>query len=534
MRYRVLSTHARGSFLPIIVTCLLMLAAILVPTACGSEEGEAVTSTTGGQGDIQTGGILQVATEPATNRDPAFASGRADILINQQVYDWLVEVTQDNDLAPGLATEWQSADGMVWTFTLRSDVKFSNGEAFTADDVVHTFDRLRDPEVGSPGVGLYENVTAITATDATHVEFTLAEANPEFPSDVADYHAAILSKGVADPATEWIGTGPFTIESYSAEDRAILKKNPQYWAQDDAGVQMPYLDEIQFIFSPDIAGQVEALRGGQVQFVAGLTSELVDSIGADPNLKVITGPASAFHYVLHMRSDEGRPSADARVRRALQLGTDHQGLIDQVRPGLAVVGNGTPVGPAYGDYYLDQPPVYDPEQARTLLGEAGYTDDLTITLYAQQALEVPAIATVWKEQMNAIGVTVDIQTLPPDVYYSEGDTSWLVVDFGITEWGARATPNAYFNAAYMSEAPWNESHWSDPEFDTVAAQINSEMDRDKRIDLYRQAQQILIDRGPVIVPFFSTAAAGADAALDGIALAPDWSRTLFRTAHFTR
>jgi peptide/nickel transport system substrate-binding protein len=136
--------------------------------------------------------------------------------------------------------------------------------------------------------------------------------------------------------------------------------------------------------------------------------------------------------------------------------------------------------------------------------------------------------------MKAIGVTVDIQTIPPDVYYGEGDSSWLVVDFGITEWGARATPNVYFNAAYVSSAPWNESHWSDAEFDTLVTQINSELDRTTRAGLYKKAQEILIDRGPVIVPFFSTAAAGVNAALQGVELAPDWSRTLFRTAYFTR
>ena len=126
---------------------------------------------------------------------------------------------------------------------------------------------------------------------------------------------------------------------------------------------------------------------------------------------------------------------------------------------------------------------------------------------------MPAIATVWKEQMKAIGVTVDIQTVPPDVYYGEGDTSWLKVDFGITEWGARATPNTYFNAAYVTGAAYNESHWSDSEFDALTAQINSELDRTKRAELYKQAQQILIERGPVIVPFFETAAAGASAAV---------------------
>jgi len=482
----------------------------------------------------QSGGVLAAATEPFTNRDPAFASARSDILLNQQVYDWLVEVGQDNELLPSLATEWDSPDGQVWTFSLRPDVVFSSGTALTADDVVYTFDRLRDPTLGSPGADLYANVSDIRAVDANTVEFSLTQPNPEFPSDVADYHAAILSRDVTDPATEWIGTGPFVISSYSAEDRAVLTKNSSYWRTDDQGEPLPYLDELQLIVSPDLAGQVQALRGDQVQFVAGLTAELVTAIEDDEDLQVLIGPSSAFHYVIHMRSDEGRPTADERVRQALQLGTDHQGLIDQVRPGLAVVGNGTPVGPAYGDYYLDEEPVYAPEEAMRLLAEAGYPDGLDITLYAQQALEVPAIATVWQQQMQAIGVNVQIQTVPPDVYYSEGEASWLTVNFGITEWGARPTPKAYFNAAYVTSASWNESHWSDPEFDALVDQIDSELDRQMRAELYKEAQRILIERGPVIVPFFETAAAGASAAVEGISLPADWARTSFLSARLVR
>ena len=92
----------------------------------------------------------------------------------------------NNQLLPGLATAWDSPDGKVWTFTLRSGVTFSNGQPFTADDVVYTFDRLRDPERGlAPGRDLYANVTGIKAVDPTHVEFTLKDANPEFPSDVS-------------------------------------------------------------------------------------------------------------------------------------------------------------------------------------------------------------------------------------------------------------------------------------------------------------------------------------------------------------
>jgi peptide/nickel transport system substrate-binding protein len=531
MPTRVQSLRVSG----LIVVLILSVVALAGLSACGGggSSSSSTTAATGPAPAVQTGGTISVATEPGTNRDPALASARSDILLNQQIYDWLVEVDDNNQLQPGLATAWDSPDGKVWTFTLRSGVTFSNGQPFTADDVVYTFQRLQDPKVGSPLAKSLQNVTAMTATDATHVQFTLKDPDPEFPSGVSDYHAAILSKSVLDPATTWVGTGPFALTSYAAEDRAVLKKNPAYWMKDDKGNALPYLDEVQLIFSPDLAGQVSALQGGQVQFVGGLTAELVASIKADSKLKVITGPSSAFHYVIHMRSDAGHPAADPRIRQALQLGTDHQGLIDQVRPGLAVVGNGTPVGPAYGDYYLDQPPVYDVQKAKQLLADAG-ASNLTITLYAQTALEVPAIATVWQQQMKAIGVTVNIETEPPDVYYGEGDASWLKVDFGITEWGARAVPVAYFNTGYITDAPYNESHWSDAEFDGIVAQINTELDRSKRAALYKQAQQIMIARGPVIVPFFETVAAGASANLQGVSLASDWSRTPFRTAFLTK
>ena len=526
---------ARKSLKPtLLVVCLVALALTLSFLAsCG---GGGTTSTTGagGQAGFKTGGTMSVAVQAPTNRDPAFSSTSPDILLNRQLYDWLVELDNNNKPQPGLATAWTSPDGKVWTFEIRPGVKFSDGSTLTTEDIVYTFNRLRDPKVGSPDVSLYANVTDVKATDATHVQFTLKDANPEFPSDVADYHAAILSHSVADPAKTAVGTGPFKLTSYVAEDRAVLAKNPDYWMKDAQGRSLPYLDTLQFIFTPDLASQVTALQGDQVQFVLGLTAELAATVKADSKLTLLTGPPNAFHYVIHMRSDAGHPASNVLLRQALQLGTDHQNLIDQVRPGLAVVGNGTPVGPAFTDYYLNQPPAYDPAKAKQLLTQAGYPNGLDITLYAQQALEVPAIATVWKAQMAKINVRVNIQTEPPDVYYGDGDGSWLKADFGITEWASRPTPVTYFNVAYVTGSAYNESHWSDPEFDALVKQINTELDLTKRVQLYHQAQTILIDRGPVIVPFFETAAAGVSTAIDGISLAPDWARTTLRTAHFTR
>ncbi len=478
------------------------------------------------------GGVLRVGSQPVSNLDPHFATSIADILLLEQVYEHLTYIDADNRAVPDLATEWSSPDGKVWTFTLRSGVKFNDGRDLTAADVVFTFDRLRDPDVGSPVVNLYKNIESVEAVDSTHVRFTLKDTNPEFAADVGDYHASIIPAGSKDPATQRVGSGPFRIDAYYPEDRIILKKNSYFDLKDASGNALPYLDEIQLIFSPDLGGQVEALRGGQLNFVGGLTTEFADTLEADPGTRVITNDSN-MHWALHMRSDAGHLASDNRIRQALKKGTDQQAIINAVRPGLAAPGNGfTPVGPAYADYYLDRPPVRDVAGAKNLLAEAGYPDGLTLTLVAQNQLDVVPIATVWKEQMAQIGVTVDIQVVPSDVYYGDGPQSWLVCDFGITDWGARATPVTYFKLAYETDSPWNESHWSDAEFDQVAGQIDREMDKARRVELYKKAQEIMIERGPIIVAYFEKAVAGISANLEGVALSADWARTRFWNARF--
>ena len=480
------------------------------------------------------GGVLKIGSQPVSNLDPHFATSIADITLLEQVYQHLTFIDPNNRPVPDLATKWQSSDGKTWVFTIRADAHFSNGQPVTVDDVIWSFNRLRDPKVGSPAANLFKGIVDIKSLDAARVQFTLSDTNPEFASDVGDYHACILPANSQDPAKERIGSGPFMISSYLPEDRVVLKRNPSFGQKDSSGRPLPYLDEIDMIFSPDQGGQVEALRGGQLNYVGGLSAQLADAVKADPQTKIITN-TSNMHYFLHMRSDKGHPAADVRVRQALKLGTDQEAIVAAVRPGLASVGNGfSPVGPAFTDYYLNKPPKPDIAKAKKLLADAGYPNGLRITLAAQQALDVVPIATVWKEQMAKIGVDVDIQIVPSDVYYGEGEQSWLVADFGITDWGSRATPVTYFKLAYTSDAKWNEGHWSDAEFDKVAAKVDTEMDKTKRAALYRQAEQILIDRGPAIVPYFEKAVAGLSAGLEGVTLASDWARTRFTLAYFSK
>ncbi|GAG25520.1 unnamed protein product, partial [marine sediment metagenome] len=139
----------------------------------------------------------------------------------------------------------------------------------------------------------------------------------------------------------------------------------------------------------------------------------------------------------------------------------------------------------------------------------------TITLTAQQASPVPAMATILKEQLADAGVTVEIQLVPPDVYYG-ADNLWLEADFSITDWGARAAPQNYLDLAYTCSAKWNESHWCDLGIDDLAAQAAVEADRAKRAEIYKEIQRIMIDSGPILVPFFSNSLWGASKKLKGI------------------
>jgi peptide/nickel transport system substrate-binding protein len=521
----------RGRSLALAVLLLLSAVLVLAFAACGDEEPAADESPTGG---IQMGGTVRIGSQPGNvNFDPAlFAGAVPDILLQAQVYEKLVTLGQDFTVQPTLATEWDSPDGKVWTFTLREGVTFHNGEPFTADDVVYTMDRLRSKELGSPMADVYANVASVEATDATTVTFTLTEVDSEFPASLTDYRTLMLSQSVEDPAKEAVGTGPFMLESISAEDRAVLTKNPDYWGTDAEGNQLPYLDGVEFIYSPDIAGQVEGLQGGSLNWVGGLSAEQKQAVEANSSLRTETTPTN-YCFELQIRVDQ-EPGSDLRVRQAIMAGTDRQAIVDLVAPGVAEPGNGTLVGPAYEANYLEESVPYDPERARQLLADAGYADGLDIRLVAQTAEPVPAIATAWQAQMREIGVNVEIQQVPVDVFYAEeGQDNWYQAPFSIVDYGTRAVPKTYFQLALTSTAPWNYSRWENTEFDQLSQQISSELDEAARADLYKQAQQLLQEEVPMMNFLVNTAVAGQSANLDGVFLAPDYAQSLFRDAHFT-
>ncbi len=293
------------------------------------------------------GGILRKAYFAPGALNPAFASDITADEITRFWADFLVYVDEQlkPDQSRSLAEKWEaSEDGLTWTFLLRKGIQFHNGEPLTAQDVKFTFDRLRDPEVGAATVALYANINDISAPDDHTVVFNLKKANPDFLTDLGDYHALILWRGIKDFNKELMGSGAFIVENYLPEDRMTFKRNPNYWRKDGDGNQLPYLDGIEYIFLAEPSAQVEALRGGQVDYLLYLPAEYVKPVEEDPNLVVYQIPSNT-HYVVHMRSDR-KPFGDVRVRQAFRAAVDRRAILEGAFEGLGVTGRDTPIGPA--------------------------------------------------------------------------------------------------------------------------------------------------------------------------------------------
>jgi len=467
------------------------------------------------------GGTLRVSAFPISQIDPAFISSDAEVLVANHVYDYLVDIDAENNIVPRLATEWSmNDDGREYTFTLAEGVLFHDGTPLRPEDVVWTFDRLRDPEGGLPTADLYAGIEAIEVRGEREVTFTLAESNPFFLYDLSDNHALVLREGTTDADSRFNGTGPFVVVDYMPEDRLVMAANPDYFAGP------PMLDGLEIIFFSDQTAAADALRGGQIDLHMDLSTPLFESFREAPGIVTVEAATNAFAAV-RLRMDR-EPGSDPRVMQALKMATDREAIFQLVQQGYGAIGRDSPIGPVYTAYFSEDTPLppYDVEGARALLAEAGYADGLSLDLHLPNTLGFPDLAVVLKEQWAMAGVNVEVLAEPESVYY--GEDGWLEVNLGITGWGHRPYPQFYLEVMLACGAIWNEAHWCDDELDALIGVAGTTLDDAERAEAYREVQRILIERGPLLVPYFFPRLAAHRDDLVGFALKPFSGRTDLR------
>ena len=470
----------------------------------------------------QTEAVFRVAMQPIVQTDPALISSDSEVLVANHVFDYLVDIDSQNNIIPRLAREWSvSDDGLIYKFTVVDGAKFHDGTPLTAKDIVWTFNRLSDPQAEFPTSDLYRNIQKIEANGDFEVVFELTEPNPFFLYDLSDNHALILKSNSEDPG-QFNGTGPFIVEEYNPEDRIMLVANPEYWVEDQ-----PKIMNLEIIFFPDENASVDAIKSGQVDLVMRMSTALFEDLKDEPGIETFDIPTNGFDLI-RIRSDQ-EPGSDPRVIQALKLATDREAILNLVQQGYGAIGRDSPIGPMYTGYYSEQTPLpeRDVEAAKQLLAEAGYGDGLSLELHTPDTGGRPDLAAVLKDQWGQAGVDIDVVVEPESVYY--GEDGWLEVPLGITGWGSRPYPQFYLDVMLLCDAKWNESHFCDQEFDNLAGIAGTTMDEDERKDAYAGIQNLLLERGPVIIPYFFAQFAAINSEYSGFELKPFAGRSDFRS-----
>lgn len=466
------------------------------------------------------GGTLRFAWLTPATLDPRSASGDSEIAIFNAVYDYLIDTDAAANLVPRLAASWDvSDDGLVYTLQLREDAAWHDGGAVTADDVVWTINWQIESE-GSVA-SLLSTVDSVSTLDEKTIEISLSAPNPDFLYNLTDNKLVILQAGAENIGVEFNGSGPFIFEEMIAGDRAILRANAEYWGG------APSIDRLEFIYFSDQQAGIAAVQGGSVDGIARLDNSSFLGFSGDVNFNT-TDIASSGHHLARLRADRA-PGNDVRVRKAFKLATDRDAIWERVQLGFGAVGKDSPIGPAFGQYFLAEAevPARDPAAAAALLAEAGYPDGLDMILHGPNSSNFPDLAQIFAAQWEEAGIRVEIQLEDENTYWNE---LWNEVDLGMTGWAPRAVPQLFLDFAYHSEGVWNESHYSNPRVDELIEIGRSSLDQTERTAAYKEIQQILLDEGPIIVPYFFAAFMVLAGDISGLNLHPFAGRTNFNTA----
>jgi peptide/nickel transport system substrate-binding protein len=296
------------------------------------------------------------------------------------VNEYLTHIDPNNVTHPYLCERWEASEDLkTWTLHLRKGVTWNTGEPFNADDVVFTMTQWLDDEVGSSIKGLmsYLQPTNIEKVDDYTVRLHLDSAQIAVPENLTHYPALILDHRTFEG--DWlkapVGTGPFTMEEWAVEERAVFKARDGYWQMGADGKPLPYLDEVIHI---QTGGFVAALSDGEIDAGQFMSPSDLEAIQAIPGI-AIDAVASTQTAILRMRVDL-EPWSDARVRNALKLCQDREKILKVAYMGEGVVGPDCHVSPVHPEFCPMDPSPYDPEQAKALLAEAGYADGLDVTI----------------------------------------------------------------------------------------------------------------------------------------------------------
>jgi peptide/nickel transport system substrate-binding protein len=471
----------------------LVLGAPGLLAACGSDGGAKTTAaatTSATAAKPVRGGRLRVGWVgggAAETLDPGLGYAMIDSGRANNIFDKLVRSNPDLSIGMELAESLEpNADATEWTIRLRPDVVWHDGKSFTADDVIYTLRRAGNPKyIGSGTVASFD-LRGLKKVDPLTFRLPLKRPIAQLAESFVYYPLSIFQDGATD-FTKPVGTGPFMLDSFTAGQSSLFKKNPNYWREGQ-----PYVDELEYQSIPDGVARLNALNGGTVDAIESVSFTQAKAAAGKDGMTVLEGKGPVFQP-MYMAVDL-KPFDDVRIRQAMRLIVDRPALLESVQLGYGQIGNDL-YGKGMANYAADIPQrTQDLEQAKSLLKKAG-AEDLRVTLHTSSIAGMLEAATLFAEQAKGAGVKVKVVKEPEDTYFT---SLYLKLPFAQTLWNPVPMSN-FYDTALRSTGLFNETHWKTPKFDKLLATAEGELDKTKAASLWGQVQKTLWDEGGYIV-----------------------------------
>ncbi|MCY4629366.1 MAG: ABC transporter substrate-binding protein [bacterium] len=500
--------------------------------AARAEAQAAAEGVAAAPGGPQRGGSLTFARFFETqNLDPAGVADNGSIFVRVQIFNTLVEADPDTlpDVGPGVADEWSSsADGMTWTFHIRDNARFSNGEPVTAEDVQFSLERFADPtiSVNIPSLGV--GVESVDIIDDQTVQVNLDRPVGAFLENISVFPASIINKAAveAEGDDHWmnpLGTGPFKVKEWVAGSHITLERNEYYWEEGK-----PYLDEIRFDYIPDDNARILRIQGGDADIVEGVPWTQIPDLQASDGFDIHV--ADIVRYEGVFLNHTVPPLGEVGVRQALNYATNKAAINEAVYGGVGEIANSMiPKALYHSDYDTLPAYFYDLERAKELMAASSMPDGFDLAyIYPSGSTAHEQLGTILQADWAQIGVNLSIE---------EVDTGTLFGDRFFTMEYESGVPLPKFTSdvvvpdevalLFYDKDPANIlagffTGWEIPdELERVTEEAAFTTDEAIRAELWPEAQRIAMEEAPWVTLFFLPTVHAVAEGVEGFRVVPN-------------
>lgn len=518
-------------------TYVLFLTLMLVLAACSSDEN--VDEAAGGEGNAEdgSGGTINIGmSEDMVTVDPHGSNDSASAQIRRNIYESLIFQDENLELTPGLATEWEATEDTVWNFKLREGTTFHSGQAFTAEDVKATIDRVNDPAVASQVAFLYEMIEEVEVVGDYEVNLHTAYAFAPLPAHLShnaggimskdlidrDYQAALDEAGsdvtleeyyelreaggdefqaVADEISEYIGsvtgdetdgTNHLQLADRSPGDSVTLEKFEDFQNGERE------FDEVIFRVIPETQARLAELETGGIDIAAEVDTASAERIQSADATELIESDSVRMNYLGFNMDKE--PFDDPLVRQAIAYAVDRDQIIDGVYDGYGITAQ-SPLAPDVWGYDEGLESVeVDIDKAQELLSESSQPDGFSTTLWVNDDPAIVDSAVYIQGALSEIGIEVEIQQSEWGAFLDQtanGEHDMFILGWTTVTADADYGLYALFHSKNFG-APGNRSFYSNEEVDALLDEGRTTADEAVRQEAYSEVQQILIDDAPAV------------------------------------